>query len=99
MLDTGRLFISVEKKEAKLVNGGTATFQTSLLDTCALAIARVVALEDEVLAKRGNTFFYISSVATTQRDILTAIQAYTKTEEKEWNGEFVGFGKGVEGES
>ena len=74
--------IDPKKQTANLLSGGMETFNTTMMSTTALAIARLLSLPiasngGPALSDYGNKFVYISSFRVSQRDILDSVQVRT----------------------
>ncbi|KAH7412831.1 hypothetical protein BKA64DRAFT_731109 [Cadophora sp. MPI-SDFR-AT-0126] len=81
--------IDPKRRTASLLSGGTAKFNTTMISTTALSIARLLSLpiasdEGAALSDYGNKFVYISSFRVSQRDILDSVQRVTGTSDADW---------------
>jgi hypothetical protein len=83
--------INVKERTALLLSGGTAKFNTTNLNTVALAVARLFTLpisspnnSSPSLSTYANKHIYISSFLTSQREILNSVQKATGTTDKDW---------------
>lgn len=89
-LKGGYFGIDFRNKTATLYDEGTTRFNTTLIPTVGLAVARLLSLPVESnsgpsLSNYANKFIYISSFHTTQREILKAVQKVTNTTDSDWN--------------
>ncbi|KAJ5601391.1 hypothetical protein N7510_010925 [Penicillium lagena] len=86
-LNNGGFGINVKTRTATLYDGGVSKFNTTLIPTVGLAIARLLSLPVSTLSspKVANKFIYVSSFHTTQREILSAVQKATGTNDADWN--------------
>ncbi|PVH78166.1 NAD(P)-binding protein [Cadophora sp. DSE1049] len=81
--------IDPKNKTANFLSGGTAKFNTTMMSTTALAIARLLSLPvvsngGAALSDYGNKFVYISSFRVSQRDILDSVQRATGSSDADW---------------
>jgi hypothetical protein len=88
-LKGGFFGIDVKNRSATIYDGGSARFNTTMLPTVALAVARLLSLPVDSssgpsLSDYANKFIYISSFHTTQREILDAVQKVTSTTDSDW---------------
>ncbi|ERF75379.1 hypothetical protein EPUS_00172 [Endocarpon pusillum Z07020] len=88
-LKGGFFGIDFKNKAATFYDEGTTRFNTTLIGTVGLAVARLLSLPIEAtsgpsLSKYANKFIYISSFHTTQREILEAVQKATNTTDSDW---------------
>ncbi|KUJ19446.1 NAD(P)-binding protein [Mollisia scopiformis] len=81
--------IDIKNRTANLMTGNTGRFNTTNLDTVALATARIfnLPIQDDhgpSLDIFGNRFVYVSSFHVTQQEIFSAVQRVTGTTDADW---------------
>lgn len=85
----GYFAIDAKNRTATLYDEGSARFNTTMIPTVGLAVARLLSLpvkssSGPSLSDYANKFIYISSFHTTQREILDAVQKVTNTTDADW---------------
>ena len=86
-LPGGFFGIDIKNKTATLYDKGNTKFNTTTRGTVGLAVARLLSLPvtgHPSLSDYKNSFVYVSSFHTSQREILTAVQKATSTSDADW---------------
>lgn len=83
--------IDSETRTAKLLDNGTARFNTTTIRQVGKAVAKILELPisansgEASLKKYANKQVYIASFLTSQRELLSAVQKVTGTSDSDWS--------------